>query len=226
MRLASPQRDRFPLLLDVANGLQFLHIMGIIHSDLKGQNVLITNKYRAVITDFGSSRAVSTTTAASTTTTSSYTLYFAAPEVSLGGEKMTTMSDVWSFGCLIFQTLSRKPPYYQYLPMQVISVLLRRDPPLRPGMEPILRPILRPVLSPALATVPSQVTSSATKSDSDFEEVSDEDEDGDEDEDEDRDWDPIDDNAWSLVLQCCASQPYDRIKVYGIQQAIKAILTF
>ncbi|KAJ3566447.1 hypothetical protein NP233_g6998 [Leucocoprinus birnbaumii] len=196
-----PQQERFILLLDVADGLQFLHIMGIVHSDLKGQNVLITSKHRAVITDFGSSRTISTTTAATTTTASTYTLCYAAPEVSVGGEKATTMSDIWSFGCLIFQTLSRKPPYYQYSQMQVISALLQRDPPPRPG------PI----------NVSSKPDDSRTRfdSDSDSDEFSDE--------EKDEDWDPIADNAWSLILQCCASQPSERLVIPEIQQAIKAI---
>ncbi|KAJ3567109.1 hypothetical protein NP233_g6581 [Leucocoprinus birnbaumii] len=193
-----PQQDRFSLLLDVADGLQFLHIMGIVHSDLKGQNVLITSEYRAVITDFGSSRAISTTTTATTTTASTYTLCFAAPEVSLGGGKATTMADVWSFGCLIFQTLSRKSPYYQYSTPQLYATLLKRDPPLRPGLA-----------------ITGTNANTDSESDSNSEEFSDE--------DEDDDWDPVDDDAWSLILRCCAPQPKDRLEVPEIQEAIKTL---
>ncbi|KAF5353558.1 hypothetical protein D9756_008092 [Leucocoprinus leucothites] len=126
-----PQRSRLPLLFDVINGLFYLHGLGIVHSDLKGQNVLITAEGRAVITDFGSSRVNTTTTA--TTTASSYTLCFAAPELVVGGERATKMCDVWSFGCLCYETLSRKPPYHQYKRNQLIAVFLRKEPPQRPG---------------------------------------------------------------------------------------------
>ncbi|KAJ3566728.1 hypothetical protein NP233_g6821 [Leucocoprinus birnbaumii] len=126
-----PQRARLSLLLDVINGLLYLHDLDIVHSDLKGQNVLITGEGRAVITDFGSSR-VSTITN-TTTTATSWTLCFAAPELVVGGEKATKMSDVWSFGCLTYETLSRRPPYYQYGPNQIFAVFLRKEPPQRPG---------------------------------------------------------------------------------------------
>ncbi|KAJ3570473.1 hypothetical protein NP233_g4376 [Leucocoprinus birnbaumii] len=54
-RRLSP-RSRLALvitILDVANGLQHLHEFGIIHGDLKGENVLISNEGRCLITDFG-----------------------------------------------------------------------------------------------------------------------------------------------------------------------------
>ncbi|KAF5353557.1 hypothetical protein D9756_008093 [Leucocoprinus leucothites] len=126
-----PQRSRLPLLSDVINGLFYLHGLNIVHSDLKGQNVLITAEGRAVITDFGSSRVNTTTTA--TTTASSYTLCFAAPELVVGGERATKMCDVWSFGCLCYETLSRKPPYHQYKQNQIFAVFLRGELPQRPG---------------------------------------------------------------------------------------------
>ncbi|KAJ3566730.1 hypothetical protein NP233_g6818 [Leucocoprinus birnbaumii] len=128
------QKDRFPLLYDVAQGLQYLHELGIIHGDLKGQNVLITAEGSAVISDFGSSRVSTTTTTTTTTAGAGWTLFFAAPEVVVGGEKATTRSDVWSFGCLTYEILSRKRPYYQYLHFQIFAVLLRKENLQRPGL--------------------------------------------------------------------------------------------
>ncbi|KAJ3560817.1 hypothetical protein NP233_g10585 [Leucocoprinus birnbaumii] len=191
-----PQRARLSLLSDVVNGLLYIHAMGIVHGDLKGQNVLINSRGCAVITDFGSSRAT-TGTSTSTTTNSSYTLCFAAPEVVAHGKKSTTMSDVWSFGCLTFETLSRKPPYYQYSNVQIISVLFRKLPPKRPG-------------------APKERERNG--SDSDEEDWS---SDG---EEEDKDFDPLDDQMWSLIMKCCKPEPEDRLGLVAIQEQLGRIM--
>ncbi|KAI6112193.1 kinase-like domain-containing protein, partial [Pisolithus croceorrhizus] len=44
--------DPRPLLLDIARGLNYLHDLGIVHGDVKGENVLISRGGRALITDF------------------------------------------------------------------------------------------------------------------------------------------------------------------------------
>ncbi|KAJ3573705.1 hypothetical protein NP233_g2270 [Leucocoprinus birnbaumii] len=126
------QPGRIPLLRDVADGLLYIHQIGIVHGDLKPQNVLVNSRGRAMIADFGSSRVAA---GASTTAPakSSYTLCFGAPEVIAHGKQPTKMSDVWSFGCISYEALSRKPPYYQYPRTQIISILDRKLPPKRPG---------------------------------------------------------------------------------------------
>ncbi|KAJ3563796.1 hypothetical protein NP233_g8706 [Leucocoprinus birnbaumii] len=127
-----PQKSRLPLILDVINGLDYLHVYGIIHSDLKGQNVLISDEGRGLLTDFGASHIV-TATAAPTTSTISKTFRFAAPELIEDGAQPSKASDVWAFGCLCYQALSRKPPYYQYSrDLQVVAALSRKEPLKRP----------------------------------------------------------------------------------------------
>lgn len=189
------QESRLPLLLDVTNGLLYLHDLGIVHSDLKGQNILITAKGRAVITDFGSSRITTNTTV--TAAVSSYTVCFAAPEVAVGGERATTMSDVWSFGCLIYEVLSRKTPYYQYTRSQIIPALIRKEPPSRPGHMKVL----------------NQTFNSLGSDDSSSD-------------DEEQDWDLIDDKAWNIILGCCAPEPSDRLQVTAIREKIRAMMYF
>ncbi|KAJ3561671.1 hypothetical protein NP233_g10053 [Leucocoprinus birnbaumii] len=108
-----PQKSRLPLLLDVIKGLGYLHVYGIIHSDLKGQNVLISDEGRGLLTDFGASHIV-TATAAPTTSKISKTFCFAAPELVEDRAQPSKESDVWAFGCLCYEVLSRKSLYYQY----------------------------------------------------------------------------------------------------------------
>ncbi|KAJ3576474.1 hypothetical protein NP233_g401 [Leucocoprinus birnbaumii] len=132
-----PQKSRLPLILDVINGLGYLHVYGIIHSDLKGQNVLISDEGRGLLTDFGASQIV-TATAAPTNSSIFSTLRFAAPELMEDGARPSKESDVWAFGCLCYQALSRKSPYYQYSrDFQVVGALSRKELPKRPSLAEV-----------------------------------------------------------------------------------------
>ncbi|KXN92522.1 Alpha-xylosidase [Leucoagaricus sp. SymC.cos] len=129
-----PQKSRLPLILDVINGLQYLHGLGVVHGDLKRQNVLISVKGHSLITNFGTSH-INTATAASGKL-SSTTLYFTTPKAILGNKKPTKEFDIWSLGCLFYETLSRKSPYYQYkLEAQIINALNNKELPKRPGTD-------------------------------------------------------------------------------------------
>ncbi|KAJ3566372.1 hypothetical protein NP233_g7052 [Leucocoprinus birnbaumii] len=124
-------KSRLPLALDVAKGLHHLHELGIFHGDLKGENVLISNEGRCLITDFGTTQ-ISTATATTSASLIPSTLRFAAPEVMLSSGGLTKERDIWSFGCLCFQIFSRLPPYYQYTQaVQVSAALARKEVPKR-----------------------------------------------------------------------------------------------
>ncbi|KXN85983.1 Ribosomal protein S6 kinase alpha-5 [Leucoagaricus sp. SymC.cos] len=126
------QKSRLPLISDVVHGLHYLHELGVVHGDLKGQNILISDEGRGLITDFGASH-ITTATAASGTL-SATTLRFTAPEMLLGDKKPSKEFDIWSVGCLFYEVLSRKEPYYEYkYEVQIVAALSRKQPPMRPG---------------------------------------------------------------------------------------------
>ncbi|KXN84851.1 Serine/threonine-protein kinase HT1 [Leucoagaricus sp. SymC.cos] len=171
-----PQKSRLPLILDVVNGLRYLHDLGVVHGDLKGENVLISNEGRGLITDFGISH-INTTTAA-TGSLFLTTLRFSAPEIAHGDRTPTKKLDIWSLGCLLYELLSRNPPYYQYkTDVQIFSALNRKEISKRP---------------------------SSTDLDDDIEE----------------DYDAIDDQAWSLIVKCCAHEPAARPDIANVQELV------
>lgn len=98
----------YPILRDVAKGLRFLHSANpqILHCDLKAQNILIDTNLRAKISDFGLSMKkgyFGIQVAGSP--------YFLSPELLRGESSNTTCSDVYAFGILMYEALSRKDPY-------------------------------------------------------------------------------------------------------------------
>ncbi|KAF9232737.1 kinase-like domain-containing protein, partial [Melanogaster broomeanus] len=138
----------FTLLSDVAMGLQYLHSQSVVHGDLSGSNVLIDDKGKACITDFGLS-VLLTGLGGSTFATSQVrgTLRWAAPEnlylnVQFSGDREsvpkvspTTRSDIYSFGRLMLQVLTGKIPYHYYpVDARVVLAISQGENPRRPDL--------------------------------------------------------------------------------------------
>ncbi|KAF8193964.1 kinase-like domain-containing protein, partial [Mycena galopus ATCC 62051] len=111
--------DLRPLLIDIAQGLSYLHSKNVIHGDLHPANILITEGGQAQLTDFGLSMIAPDFEGTSYLTTSSMggAIRWAAPEVYRirpNGDtslNVSTMSDVFSFGRIMYQALSGEIPF-------------------------------------------------------------------------------------------------------------------
>jgi len=114
---------------DVASGLAHAHEKGIVHRDIKPQNILIDEYGHPKLGDFGIARALDVTTA---TQTGSYlgTASYSSPEQLRGGG-ITPKSDIYSFGCTLYEAATSKPPF-SGLPLEVAGQQLTEMPtPLR-----------------------------------------------------------------------------------------------
>ncbi|KXN85986.1 Cytokinesis protein sepH [Leucoagaricus sp. SymC.cos] len=126
------QKFYLPLISNVVHGLHYLHKLGVVHSDLKGQNILISDEGCGLITDFDTSHI--TTATATSGTLSATTLHFTAPKMLLGDKKPSKEFDIWSVGCLFYEILLCKEPYYEYkYEVQIVAALSCKQPPMCPG---------------------------------------------------------------------------------------------
>ena len=106
--------DALPLLKQIAAGLAAAHEAGVIHRDLKGENVMLVRQangvLRVVITDFGlAGSVIDESEACYDSGHFSGTIAYAAPE-RLAGRPATPASDVYSFGLLVLQVRTGRSP--------------------------------------------------------------------------------------------------------------------
>lgn len=120
-----PEVDLARIGAGVALGLAHAHERGIIHRDVKPQNVLIDEYGCPKLADFGIARALDQATAHSTRTGSYLgTATYSSPE-QLRGEKITPKSDVYSLGATLYQAAVGEPPFTG-APIEVASQQLSR----------------------------------------------------------------------------------------------------
>jgi serine/threonine protein kinase/ankyrin repeat protein len=103
---------RYSIALDIAKGLGFLHRRHVLHRDLKSLNVLLDEHYKAKLSDFGLSKIKNTSTDTYGGAGMAGTLMWIAPELLMDAEaKYTKPCDVYSYGMVLWELLSRQVPY-------------------------------------------------------------------------------------------------------------------
>jgi serine/threonine-protein kinase len=134
-----PVRRALELGLDVGRALAFAHAQGLVHRDVKPQNVLLDADGRAKVTDFGIARTLDAVGHTETGTVLG-TSHYVAPEQARG-ERVDNLTDVYSFGVVLWELLCGEVPYpgdsfltvaMKHVNEPVPGVLERRpDTPLR-----------------------------------------------------------------------------------------------
>jgi eukaryotic-like serine/threonine-protein kinase len=101
------------VLKEVAQALAFAHARGVIHRDIKPDNILLADDGRAMVTDFGIARAVDETTGTRLTATGVAigTPAYMSPEQCAGDRTIDGRSDLYALGVVGYQMLSGAPPF-------------------------------------------------------------------------------------------------------------------
>ncbi|KAK0484732.1 kinase-like domain-containing protein, partial [Armillaria novae-zelandiae] len=109
----NPDHDRLKSITEIADGLNYLHNLDpvIVHSDIRGANIILTDDFTCCIANFGTSFAVEKVDAFPLTKTQTLqspnpSLRWMAPELIRSGEHLELQSasrDVYSFGCTMIE---------------------------------------------------------------------------------------------------------------------------
>jgi len=119
------------LLERVARAMHVAHQAGIIHRDLKPGNVLIVDDEQPKVADFGLAHLVGDRNAMTATGAIMGTPAYMSPEQA-AGDPVTTATDVYALGAMLYECLCGAPPYRGDSPMDVLRRIADSDPaPLR-----------------------------------------------------------------------------------------------
>jgi serine/threonine-protein kinase len=104
-----PTDEAVGLALQACRGLEHAHAAGLVHRDVKPQNLLLRTDGTLKIADFGIARAAESTGLTQAGTILGTAAYL-SPEQALG-EEVTSAADVYSLGAVLYELLTGRPPY-------------------------------------------------------------------------------------------------------------------
>ncbi len=142
-----------------ALGLQHAHEKGMVHRDIKPQNLMLTPRKVVKILDFGLASMASEQKAGSGLTRSGDfmgTPEYVAPEQATDASTADIRADIYSLGCTLYCLLTGRPPFQEAQAIQTILAHLQREPTPLPQLRSDLPAELWPVVARMLAKDPAQ----------------------------------------------------------------------
>jgi serine/threonine protein kinase len=135
-----PLREALTVADQVLDALAYAHGHGIVHRDVKPENIVLSPDAGVVLVDFGIARAIAESEG-DRVTRSGFTVgttTYMSPEQAAGARYLDHRSDIYSFGCLFFECLTGRPPYAHPVDAVVLELHQRGATPdprdLVPGL--------------------------------------------------------------------------------------------
>jgi serine/threonine-protein kinase len=150
-----PARRALELALAVADGLSFAHEQGLVHRDVKPQNVLLNSEGEVKVTDFGIARSIHVDHGVTQTGTVLGTGEYLAPEQA-SGKPVSPATDVYSLGVVLWELLAGDVPFTGENFVAVALQHVNEPPPSLLGVRPDVSPRLAATVEHALAKDPAQ----------------------------------------------------------------------
>ena len=147
--------EALPLLIQACAGIGYAHRAGLVHCDVKPQNLLVTPDMRLKVTDFGIARALATIQPDEQSDIVWGSPQYFAPEQASGAAP-SPASDVYSLGIILYELLTGTLPFRAASATDLAHLHVEAEPPPISELLPEVPPTLEQILMKVLAKEPAQ----------------------------------------------------------------------
>jgi eukaryotic-like serine/threonine-protein kinase len=145
------------ILHDVVDALAYAHSRGVVHRDIKPDNVLLSGPH-AVVTDFGVAKAVSAASGDSTLTSLGVALgtpAYMAPEQAAADPHVDHRADLYAVGAMAYEMLCGRPPFSGMTPQATLAAHVTQAPSPPSAHRPAVPPALNALVMRCLEKKPA-----------------------------------------------------------------------
>jgi eukaryotic-like serine/threonine-protein kinase len=162
-RSAFPLREGLGVLEQVCSALQFIHERGIVHRDIKPQNVFITKSGQVKLLDFGLAKKKNVAGAVTMMGMVAGTPWFISPEQVKSFSNVTPQSDLYSLGATAYALFTGRPPFEQEELLSLLMAHATERPPPPREKNPHIPEALEAAILKLLEKDPAQRIQSAAE---------------------------------------------------------------
>ena len=142
------------VLVDVADALAYAHARGVVHRDIKPDNILLDAQGRPLVTDFGIARALEADQRLTVTGIAVGTPAYMSPEQAVGEREVDGRSDIYSLGVVAYQMLTGRLPFTAGNSLALLMKHVADQPRAIAELRPDVPKALRDAVERALAKLP------------------------------------------------------------------------
>ena len=144
-----PVKEVVRVLREVTDALSYAHEHGVVHRDIKPDNVMLSGKH-ALVTDFGVAKAVSESSGGGNNLTSLGlalgTPTYMAPEQASGDPNVDHRADLYALGAMAYEMLCGRPPFMGINPQAVLAAHVMQAPTSVVSQRPTVPPALNAIV--------------------------------------------------------------------------------
>ena len=155
--------DSLRIATEVASGLEYAHRHGVIHRDVKPENILLGEDGHALVADFGIALAI-TNAAGERLTQSGLSLgtpQYMAPEQAAGERSVDVRADIYSLGAVTYEMLAGEPPFTGPTVQAIIARVMTESPRALAAQRPSVPSHVNAAVRTALEKLPADRFASA-----------------------------------------------------------------
>jgi tRNA A-37 threonylcarbamoyl transferase component Bud32 len=152
-----PIHDAVKILVEVVDALAAAHAAGVVHRDIKPDNVMLSGRH-ALVMDFGVAKAVSEATGRNKLTTAGVALgtpAYMAPEQAAADPHLDHRVDIYAVGTMGYELLTGSPPFSGVSSQEILAAHMTRAPEPVSSRRPAVPPVLAAIIMKCLEKRPA-----------------------------------------------------------------------